>query len=84
MAKKVVTISYSCKAETYEKIMDYKAMLEADRIEKVPLSQVIEKLIKLGFTYREVLKTQELEKNKMKQTKLNEEKKDEVLKNGTK
>lgn len=54
--RNTVTISFSCKPETYKKIMDLKEALEAERLTQVPISHVIDRLVNLGFAYREVLK----------------------------
>lgn len=62
--RKTVTISYSCKPETWKKIQELRDALEAERMETVNLSALIDRLITLGFAYREQLF------EKQKQTKL--------------
>lgn len=64
MVRNTVTISFSCKPETYKKILEIKEAIEADRLESVAMSQVIDRLINLGIAYREYLrlnKQQELQ-----------------------
>jgi len=68
--EKVVTISFSCKPETYKKIMIVKEQLETDRLEDVPLSHVIDRLVVLGFAYRESLKLNTTQKEPLDQTQL--------------
>lgn len=68
--RKTVTISLSMKPELYEKVMDYKEALEMDRVDKVPMSQVISKLVQMGFAYRNMIQAQQLEKQTSKQTKI--------------
>lgn len=55
MVRTTVTISFSCKPATYKKIMEVKEALEAERMTEVPLSQVIDRLVNLGFAHRAYL-----------------------------
>jgi hypothetical protein len=62
--KKTVTVSYSCKPETYAKLIELKEAIESERFDKIAMSAIIEKLINLGFAYREMLRVQNEEKLK--------------------
>jgi hypothetical protein len=70
--RNTVTISFSCKPETYKKIMEVKEGIEAERLDTIPISQVIDRLINLGFVYREKLSLEKQEKEVLKQQKLAE------------
>ncbi len=52
----MVSISFSCKPELYKKVMELKENIEADRMKEIPLSEVVNGLVKLGFSYREKLR----------------------------
>lgn len=57
--RNTVTISFSCKPDTYRKIMLIKDALDAEKLNsEVPLSHVIDRLVNLGFAYREILMEQ--------------------------
>ena len=63
--RKTVTISFSCKPETYQKLMDLKESIESERFDKITMSSIIEKLISLGFAYRMILRLENEKKNKI-------------------
>jgi len=67
MVRKTVTISYSCQPETYRKLTALKDSMEAERLDKVNMSAIIDRLINLGFAHREHLKLQAEEKFRQKE-----------------
>lgn len=71
----MVTISYSCKPETYRKLVTIKEALESERMESVSMSGIIERLLNMGFAYREILRLEAEKTGKLKKDEIEKVKK---------
>lgn len=60
----MVSVSFSCNEDNFKKIMNMKEAIEADRMKTVPLSAVVNSLVRLGFAYRELMKLDKAGKGK--------------------